>query len=95
MKFVSIREFKGKSRQVWKDLAQEKDLVLTNNGRPVALVSIIPGEDVEGSLAALRKARAILAVEQMQARSVSARTDRLSMRDIEGEITAVRRSRRA
>jgi len=95
MKFVSIREFKGKSGQVWKELAQEMDMVLTSNGRPVALVSSIPGEDVEGALAALRKARAILAVEQMQARSVSAGTDRLSRRDIEKEIAAVRRGRRA
>ena len=95
MKFVSIREFKGKSGQVWKELAREKDLILTSNGRPVALISSIPGEDVEGSLAALRKARAILAVEQMQARSVSAGTDRLSMRQIEREIAAARRNRRA
>jgi len=94
MKFVSVREFKAKSGQVWKDLAQEKDMVLTNNGRPVALVSAIPEGNVEDSLAALRKARAILAVEQMQARSLAAGTDKLSMREIEQEIAAVRRVRR-
>jgi len=94
MKFVSVREFKAKSGQVWKDLAQEKDMVLTNNGRPVALVSAIPEGNVEDSLAALRKARATLAVEQMQARSLAAGTDKLSMREIEQEIAAVRRVRR-
>ncbi len=36
MKFVSIREFKGKSGQVWKELAREKDLILTSNGRTLA-----------------------------------------------------------
>ncbi len=94
MKFVSVREFKGKSGRVWEDLAQEKDMILTNNGRPVALVSAIAGGDVEGSLAALRKARAILAVEEMQARSLVAGTDKLSQREIQEEIAAVRRGRK-
>jgi hypothetical protein len=95
MRFVSVREFKAKSGKVWKDLIQEKDMVLTNNGRPVAMVSAIPDGNVEDSLAALRKARAILAVEQMQARSLAAGTDRLTMRDIEAEIAAVRRNRKS
>jgi hypothetical protein len=90
-----VREFKTKSGRVWKDLIQEKDMVLTNNGRPVAMVSSIPDGNVESSLAALRKARAILAVEQMQAKSIAAGTDRLTMRDIEAEIGAVRRNRKS
>ncbi len=94
MKFVSVREFKGKSGQVWEDLAREKDMVLTNNGRPVALVSAISEGNLEGSLAALRKARAILAVEEMQTRSLAAGTDKLSLREIEAEIAAVRRRRK-
>jgi antitoxin (DNA-binding transcriptional repressor) of toxin-antitoxin stability system len=94
MKFVSVREFKGKSGQVWEDLAREKDMVLTNNGRPVALVSAIPEGNLEGSLAAVRKARAILAVEEMQRRSLAAGTDKLSPREIEAEIAAVRRGRK-
>ncbi len=95
MRFVSVREFKTKSGRVWKDLIQEKDMVLTNNGRPVAMVSSIPDGNVESSLAALRKARAILAVEQMQAQSIAAGTDRLTMRDIEAEIAVVRRNRKS
>ena len=94
MKFVSVREFKGKSGKVWEDLAREKDVVLTNNGRPVALVSAIPDGNLEGSLAAVRKARAILAVEEMQRRSLAAGTDKLSPREIEAEIAAVRRGRK-
>jgi hypothetical protein len=95
VRFVSVREFKGKSGKVWKDLIQEQDMVLTNNGRPVAMVSSIPDGNVESSLAALRKARALLAVEQMQTRSVAAGTDKLTMRDIEAEIAAVRRNRKS
>jgi len=94
MKFVSVREFKGKSGQVWEDLAREKDVILTNNGRPVALVSAIPEGSLEGSLAAVRKARAILAAEEMQRRSLAAGTDKLSPREIEAEIAAVRRGRK-
>ncbi|HJT23707.1 MAG TPA: type II toxin-antitoxin system Phd/YefM family antitoxin [bacterium] len=94
MKFVSVRDFRSKSGKVWGDLAREKDLLLTSNGKPIALVSAVSEEDVEESLAALRQVRAMTAVERMQSRSVEKGTDKLSLKEINAEISAVRKERK-
>ena len=39
MRFVSVRELRGQSAAVWKALAKEKDLIVTSNGKPIALLS--------------------------------------------------------
>ena len=58
MRFVSVRELRGQSAAVWKALAEEKDLVVTSNGKSIALLSATSDETLEGSLGAVRRARA-------------------------------------
>ena len=58
MRFVSVRELRGRSAAVWKTLADEKDLVVTSNGKPIAVLSATSEESVEESLRAVRRARA-------------------------------------
>ena len=41
MKFLSVRDLKSKSSSVWKDLSNQKDMVITSNGRPIAILSSI------------------------------------------------------
>jgi antitoxin (DNA-binding transcriptional repressor) of toxin-antitoxin stability system len=94
MKFVSVRDFRSKSGKVWKDLAAEKDLLLTSNGKPIALITAVTEENVEGSLALLRRARATAAVEKIQSHSKSAGV-KLSLKDINEEIASVRKARKA
>jgi antitoxin (DNA-binding transcriptional repressor) of toxin-antitoxin stability system len=93
MRFVSVRELRGKSAAIWKELAAEKDLVVTSRGKPIALLSATSEEMLEESLIAVRRARALAAVTAMQQASVKAGADRLSMQDIEAEIAAVRKGR--
>ena len=52
MKFVTVRDLRGKSGQVWKDLARERDIVLTSNGKPVAILSAVTERNLEESLVA-------------------------------------------
>jgi len=94
MKFVSVRELRGQSAAVWKALAKEKDLVVTSNGKPVALLSETSEEQLEESLKILRRLRAQLAVTLMQRASLTAGTDRLTLNEINEEIDAVREARR-
>ena len=94
MKFVSVRDFRSKSGKVWKDLADEKDILLTSNGKPIALVSSVSEDTMDDSLAALRQARAMMAVERMQSLSVSKGTSSMSLKEINAEISAVRKARR-
>ncbi len=48
MCFVSVRELRGQSAAVWKTLAEEKDLIITANGKPVALLSAMSDETLVG-----------------------------------------------
>jgi antitoxin (DNA-binding transcriptional repressor) of toxin-antitoxin stability system len=93
MKFVSVRDLRGKSAQVWKDLPDEKEMVITCNGRPIAILAAISDSNLEESLAAFRQARAVEAVASLQRRSVARGTDRISMDEIEAEIREVRKKR--
>ena len=76
MRFVSVHELRGRSADVWKTLAAEKELVVTSNGRPIALLAETSEERLEASLKALRRARAELAAMSMQQASLAAGTDR-------------------
>ena len=93
MKFVSVRDLRGKSGEIWKELPQEGEMVVTSNGRPVAILTAVDESNLEQALSAFRRARAIEAVATAQRRSVEKGTDRLSMGDIDKEIRAVRRKR--
>jgi len=95
MRFVSVRDLRGRSAQVWKDLALEREMVVTSNGRPVAILSLVSDETLEQSLQAIRGARAGAAVEMLQSHSVAAGLDRLSLAEINAEIAATRRRRKA
>lgn len=93
MRFVTVRELRGRSASVWKTLADEKDLVITSNGKPIALLSETSEQRLEESLRALRRARAELAAAAMQRASLAAGTDRLTPDEIDAEIKVVREAR--
>lgn len=93
MRFVSVRELRNQSASVWKVLSEEKDLVITSNGKPIALLSAMVEEDLEASLGAVRRARAQAATTALQQASLQSGTDRLSLEDINAEINAARRER--
>jgi antitoxin (DNA-binding transcriptional repressor) of toxin-antitoxin stability system len=94
MKFVSIRNLRGKSAEVWKELAGEGEMVITSNGRPIAILAAVNESNLEESLSAFRQARAVEAVASLQRRSVEQGTDKISMDEIDAEVKAVRRRRR-
>jgi len=69
-------------------------MVVTSNGRPVALLTAVDEATVEESLAAWRRVRAIQAITDIQQQSVRKGTDGLSMDEIEAEIRKTRKQRR-
>ena len=93
MRFVSVRELCNQSASVWKVLSEEKDLVITSNGKSIALLSAMVGEDPEVLLGAVRRARAQAATIVLQQSSLKAGTDQLSLEAINAEINATRRER--
>jgi hypothetical protein len=68
-------------------------MVITSNGRPVAILAAVSESNLEESLAAFRQVRAVDAVAAMQRASASVGADQLTASDIETEIAEVRRGR--
>jgi antitoxin (DNA-binding transcriptional repressor) of toxin-antitoxin stability system len=93
MKFISVRDLRGKSADIWRELPGEREMVITSNGRPVAILAAVNESNLEESLSAFRQNRAIDAVAAMQRRSVSRGVDALTSGDVESEIAAVREGR--
>lgn len=93
MRFVSVRDLRGKSADIWRDLRDEREMVVTSNGRPVAILAAVNESNLEESLTAFRRARAVDAVASLQRKSVARGTDALTAADIETEIAAVRKKR--
>lgn len=93
MKFITVRDLRGRSGQVWTKLAREREIILTSNGKPIAILSAVSEDTLEESLVAVRRARAVAAVETMQRHSVQIGTNKLSPRDITAEIKAARKAR--
>lgn len=93
MKFVAVRDLRLKPGQVWERLDREGEMIITSNGKPIALLTRIKEEDFEKTVAAVRRARALMAMEEMQRASLAAGADRMSDAEIEAEISAARRRR--
>ncbi|MGB5617465.1 MAG: type II toxin-antitoxin system Phd/YefM family antitoxin [Desulfobacterales bacterium] len=94
MKFLSVRDLKTKASQVWKELPDQKEMIVTSNGRPIALLSSINENNLEQVLAAFRHARASNAVALIQYESTQKGTDKISMHEIDAEVGAVRSKRK-
>ena len=93
MKFLSIKDLRTKSSQIWQSLPDEKEMVITNNGKPVAILSALNGDNFEESLAAIRYARVSDAIITIQKESVQRGSDKLDLEAINAEIGAIRGGR--
>ncbi len=94
MKFLSVKDLKSESSKTWRELSKQKEMVVTSNGRPIALLSSVNEDNLEKVLNAFRRARAADALASIQYSSIQNGTDKMSMDEIEKEIAAVRSERR-
>jgi antitoxin (DNA-binding transcriptional repressor) of toxin-antitoxin stability system len=95
MDFVTIREFRSRPAAVWDKLDREKELVITRNGKPFAVLTRTQPQRMEEDLKALRRARAMVALQGLQEEARERGVDKLSQADIDAEIAAARRGPRA
>jgi antitoxin (DNA-binding transcriptional repressor) of toxin-antitoxin stability system len=93
MRFISVRDLRGKSADIWRDLPEEREMVITSNGRPVAILAAVNESNLEDALAAFRQARAVDAVADLQRKSIVRGTDALTEADIAAEVATVRKAR--
>lgn len=66
MNFYSMRDLRTKSKTMWSDLGKDNEVVLTNNGKPSALVINIPDGCFDETVQAIRQAKAMIALTSMR-----------------------------
>ena len=93
MQFISVREMNTKPKEIWEKIKNE-EVVITSNGKPIALLSAVSEGTLEKTLRMIRRSRALMALEEMQKRSLASGLDKIPDAEIESEIKAVRKSRR-
>lgn len=93
MKFISVRDLRLKPGEVWKLAKQEKELVITSNGRPIAILTGIDEGSFEEELDIMQRARALAALDTIHRESVMRGTHRMTDQDIQSEINAVRKGK--
>jgi antitoxin (DNA-binding transcriptional repressor) of toxin-antitoxin stability system len=94
MKFLSTRELRNRPGYV-RDLAQKGELVLTTNGKPIAILLGIKEDELEEMARAIRQAKAQLALSRLRKQAVRRGADRMSVSDIDAEISVVRSRRKS
>ncbi len=92
MRFISVRDLSIKPKEVWQKV-KEEEMVITSNGKPIALLSAVTEETLERTIRSIRRARALMALEEMQGQAIKLGLNRITDSQIESEIRAVRKGR--
>ena len=94
MKFITVRDFRSRPAKVWKDLNHEHEMIVTSNGKPVALMTPISEKDLSSTLSTLKRVKAINAVNAMQLKSLESGFDTISLDAINTIVNKVRKRRK-
>jgi antitoxin (DNA-binding transcriptional repressor) of toxin-antitoxin stability system len=66
MNFYSMRDLRTESKNMWQDLSKGDEVILTNNGKPSAIVIDIPEGGFDEAIQAIRQAKAMIALNNMR-----------------------------
>ncbi|KAK8834373.1 hypothetical protein M9Y10_031337 [Tritrichomonas musculus] len=80
------------SKEIWGNLARNGEAVITNNGKPTALMIDISEDNFDEMLKAVRQAKAMVAFNKM--RMDSSKEGFMSEEDINAEIHEYRKEKK-
>ena len=89
MNFYTVRDLRTTPKSIWENLSADGEVVITNNGRPTALLVNIADGSFEETIKAVRQAKAVIAFNSMRIKAAA--KGYMSDEDIEAEIAAARR----
>jgi prevent-host-death family protein len=93
MDYVTVRELRDKSGEIWQRVETGEEFVVTRNGLPCALLLHAEPAEVEDLLRAHRAARLGAVVKRLQQQVRERGVGPVTDGDIQAEIDAVRRER--
>lgn len=94
MDYVTVRELREKSGEIWQRVEAGEEFVVTRNGKPFALLVHTEPQAVEERLRAMRLSRMGDVVRAIQADALASGASQLTEEEIQAEIDTVRRERR-
>ena len=93
MDFYTARDLRTIPKNVWDSLSEEGEVVITNNGKPTALMLDISSGNLDEILRAYKQSRAMMAINSMRKAAAKAGLDKMTMDEINAEIAAARAER--
>ena len=90
MRFIQIRNLR--QPEIWEQLADEREMVIMAQGKPIAILSSVSDDSWEETLATFRRVRAVQAVDELQKQSVENGFDKMDLEEVNREIQTVRKS---
>jgi len=94
MNFYTVRDLRTHPREVWEKLSETHEVIITNNGKPSALMIEIDDESLEDVLASVRQSVAMRAVNKLRLASIRSGRSEMTAEDIDAEISEVRKEKR-
>ncbi len=91
MAFYTVCDLGTSSKKILDSLDADGEAVITDNGKPIAIICGIPDGRFEETLKAIRQAKAVVAFHSM--REEAANSGYISDQEIEAEIAAVRKEK--
>jgi len=94
MKYISIRDLRGNTAAVRKSLAKDGEIVVTANGKPIAVLAPVSPQSVEDTVTAIRRARFTRALEEAHAAAKDADLSGLSAEQVDAVVRGARKGTR-
>ena len=71
MRFYTARDLRTIPKNIWESLRTSGEVVITNNGKPTALMLNISDDNFEQVSKAVRQAKAMIAFNSMRAKAAA------------------------
>lgn len=88
MDFYTVRDLRTTPKNIWDKLSSDGEVIITNNGKPTAIMIDIADGSFEETIKAIRQAKATIAFNSM--RQKASKSGYMTDEEIEAEIAAAR-----
>ncbi len=91
MNFYGVRELSNNTKNVLNTVSQNGSAIITDNGKPAAIMIGITEESFESTLAMVQQLKARRAFEELQKQAQIDFPNGMSEEEIEAEVSAARK----
>jgi len=93
MKFMSTKDLGVTPENIWQTTERKQDIIITADGRPIAILTGVDENTFEQELETIKRARALRALDMIHKESVQKGIYTLSEEEIQAEIDSVRKGK--